>query len=420
MAIMKGTRSIRSSPGGSMIGVEAVAGAKVEVLETQLPWSKIRLLDGSNTEGWVSDAAIDKDVDSLGPLDRDLVARTCVERAASFGSNTYYLMTVAQWRTNVIDIPEDSPSGTGIYGFSREEWRLNKSHPEYGVNYGDETISDWRAQCTLFAIMSAKRQISLAEGLQQQPTIAELFLAQTIGTGAAVDAIKSPGTPLPDILQRASQEAAVEMIDTDNFTGRDKVFLVGADGRELMRDLAPKLQAALDQVRPLVRKQADEFMKTSLELGMLAPANIAQIQYGSTEIPAERRRYAELIATQFAEHGYGAVQQIAAVANAIGESRLNPSASNLAGERSFGLFQLNQNGGVGTGYSEAELTDPEKNIAIMLAEIAKPYQKRARAAFIAAANLYEAVKIFVYEFERPADKQGDTEKRYKIAQRLVA
>lgn len=420
MAVMKGTRSIRNSPGGDMIGVEAVAGTKVKVIETQLPWSKISLLDGSNVEGWVSDAAIDKERESLGPLDRELVARTCVERAASFGSNAFYLMTIAQLRSNVTDLAADSAKGSGVYGFSLNEWQQNKSHAEYGVEYDDTKISDWVAQCTLFAIMSAKRQVALAEKLRQQPTITELFLAQMIGADPTAEVLRSPDTPLQDILQRASQQAAIEKIDTGNITGRDAEFLAGSDGKELLRSLEPKVQAALDQVRPLVRKQVDIFLKALLELGALAPASVAQIQYESSEIPAGRRQYAEMIAKRFAENGYGAVQQIAAVANAIAESRLNPSAANLNGERSFGLFQLNQNGGVGTGHSEAELTDPEKNIAIMLAEIAKPYQRRARAAFISATNLHEAVKIFVYEFERPRDKSGETEKRFKIAQTLVA
>ena len=70
MAVMKQTRMMRDERGGKPLGVKAEAGMKVEIVDdTQLPWTKIRLAAGERTEGWVSDDAIDKTADTLGPLD---------------------------------------------------------------------------------------------------------------------------------------------------------------------------------------------------------------------------------------------------------------------------------------------------------------------------------------------------------------
>jgi hypothetical protein len=70
------------------------------------------------------------------------------------------------------------------------------------------------------------------------------------------------------------------------------------------------------------------------------------------------------------------------------------------------------------GYSVADLQDADKNIAIMLNYILEPHNKAARYKFITTINLAEAVQIFVYKFERPADKAGATTKRIGFAKSI--
>ena len=130
-------------------------------------------------------------------------------------------------------------------------------------------------------------------------------------------------------------------------------------------------------------------------------------------LPANRQ-FAGLILKAFAAAGYGRNQQIAALANAIGESNLNPRAHNTRGEDSVGLFQLNRNGGVGTGHSVERLMDPAFNTERIIAEA------RRFADFKKAADLHTAVDVFVRQVERPRDKPGQVAKRFKIAQALIA
>ncbi|HWL95180.1 MAG TPA: phage tail tip lysozyme, partial [Phycisphaerae bacterium] len=131
-------------------------------------------------------------------------------------------------------------------------------------------------------------------------------------------------------------------------------------------------------------------------------------------VAAGNRQFAGLILKAFAAAGYGRHQQIAALANAIGESNLNPRAHNTQGEDSVGLFQLNRRGGVGTGHTVERLMDPAFNTDRIIAEANR------FPTFKNATTLREAVDVFVRKVERPADKPGQSAKRFKIAQALIA
>lgn len=421
MAVMKQTRMMRDGRGGKPLGVKAEAGMKVEIFDdTQLPWTKIRLATGEKTEGWISDDAIDKTADTLGPLDKDMVARHCVEQASMFGGNAFYLMAVAQLRSNVRETPPVGSSGHGLFAFSAKEWALQGADPGYGIHYSAEDILDWRAQCTLFAIIAAQAQEVLAEALGRPVSMAQLLLSQILGREAAVLAIETPATSRADILAKAASTADQDRRDTEPLCGRDAALLEGETGQQIIERIAGALQDAFEESRPFIASAVERYVAGMLQSSGGVPVSPGAINYASSRIKPAPRKHAEMIAARFAAHGYGTPQQIAAIANAIAESGLDPDASNLKGERSFGLFQLNQNGGVGAGFPDHVLRDPQRNVEIMLAEIAKPYQKANRQAFAATSSLHEAVRIFVHHFERPAEKDKQTEVRYKIAQGLVA
>jgi hypothetical protein len=250
------------------------------------------------------------------------------------------------------------------------------------------------------------------------PSMVQLLFAQTVGLTAATKAFDNVDGSLDQVLATARNSG--DGIDLANLDGRDKDLLVGPTVKDALAVIETKLGQAFNSIEALIDDQVADYMKRLRELTDAPPAQVGDINFNSSKIPRSRVDMAQLIAIKFAERGYGPTQQIAAIANAIGESALNPSKPNLNGERSFGLFQLNQNRGVGYGHSEAELTDPNRNIEIMLDEIQKPYLKASRASFIATQNLQEAVRIFVYDFERPKDKASDTAKRYAIAQTLIA
>lgn len=128
-------------------------------------------------------------------------------------------------------------------------------------------------------------------------------------------------------------------------------------------------------------------------------------------IPADRHQHADLIVRLFAEAGLGKVHQIAALANAIKESTLDPNAEGDNGE-SFGLFQCRRIKGVGKNYTPAQLKDPTFNTQLIIAE-AKKY-----SLFVNATTLRNAVYEFVLNVERPKNPGAAAAERFALAETL--
>jgi hypothetical protein len=133
-----------------------------------------------------------------------------------------------------------------------------------------------------------------------------------------------------------------------------------------------------------------------------------------SSIAVAKRPVAQMIIDKFAAQNFKVFHQAAALANAIAESDLVPTAHATQGENSVGLFQLNIAGGEGAGHTVAELMDPATNIDLTIAAIKKVH------AFVDATNVDDAVTAFVLGFEKPADKPGQIRKRTDIAHGLLA
>lgn len=69
------------------------------------------------------------------------------------------------------------------------------------------------------------------------------------------------------------------------------------------------------------------------------------------------------------------IDPLIALALAKAESGLDPNAGNFKGESSIGLFQLNQAGGQGAGFSREQLSDPQFNASKFLAAHAALYKQ---------------------------------------------
>ena len=87
-------------------------------------------------------------------------------------------------------------------------------------------------------------------------------------------------------------------------------------------------------------------------------------------LPKGREDIARMMVKAFADAAYCKPQQLAALANAIEESNLEPDAVSLP-EQAVGLFQLNMAHGLGHGHTTAELKDPSTNVNLILSEAAK-------------------------------------------------
>jgi len=128
-------------------------------------------------------------------------------------------------------------------------------------------------------------------------------------------------------------------------------------------------------------------------------------------IPAGREDNARTICNLFAEAGYGRIQQIAALANAIRESSLNEKARGDGG-LSIGLFQCHTTRGAGIGHKIADLEKADYNTRVIIS-VARKY-----GSFANTDSLEKAVEIFVVSVERPANQAAEIQLRIKIASDL--
>ncbi|AUT64889.1 hypothetical protein C2L65_35300 [Paraburkholderia terrae] len=128
-----------------------------------------------------------------------------------------------------------------------------------------------------------------------------------------------------------------------------------------------------------------------------------------SSLPPPKQLVAQTIIDAFANAGFGVIQQVAALANAVAESDLQTTARSHPPEDSVGLFQLNRTGGAGKGYTVAQLQDPGTNIGIAIDAMSKI------RAFRSASFLDDAVAVFVRAFERPQNAELEISRRQKIA-----
>jgi len=143
-----------------------------------------------------------------------------------------------------------------------------------------------------------------------------------------------------------------------------------------------------------------------------SPSAFEPVDLNIAALPHGREDIARMIVKAFADGGFGAPQQLAALANAIAESGLDPNAATISSRQEVGLFQLNTATGLGAGHTVAELKDSATNIGLIVSAAQKVDE------FKAAASLEDAVSIFVHKIERPADPAGQTARRLKIAEQI--
>jgi len=373
MATMKSSRNLRkeAKADAETTGVIAGIGAKVQVLEEKDGMTKVKLLATAGTpEGWVSSDAVDKAGEiPVEPIDKIAFAKECWRQALYTGANAHYLAAVAEVRSKTKTGKVDGK--TGPFNFTDAEWDANRKNPgttDPGLAFEFEVgdIDSWRMQCAVFALMAANKTDELTKAAgDKRPSAVDLLIAQS-GLPAATDA-------------------------------RDELIKV--------------LKAALDATRTAMIEAGADLLVDAIS--SVTPTNDASAKINFGKVPAGREEIAKLIVSRFRDAGYGPLQQIAAVANAIAESRLNPNAEvNNALEHSVGLFQLNMTAGLGKGHQASDLKVPANNIDIILNEVKK------HDAFKQAASLRGAVDVFVRQVERPANPGKQVEARLIIAQGL--
>jgi hypothetical protein len=244
----------------------------------------------------------------------------------------------------------------GPFRFTQADWDAKLNDPAFDGSLTSADITDSGMQCIFAAVQTLHAQDSLVQALNRYPSANELYGQWP----------KNPALP--------------------------------GNG----------LQSALDNTRALILPAVQAALAGMDEGPIVGDIDLSSIAAGP------RLDNAKTIVSAFKSAGYATAHQIAALANAVAESNLNAKAVfNTSSEHSVGLFQLNTKSGLGAGHAEVELQDPAKNTDIII--------KKAKSIkeFKAAANLHDAVAIFVRKIEHPANQAGEIIKRFSIAQKFV-
>lgn len=419
MGFMKVSRSLRETPtnDGPFVAI-AGKGQIVEKIGEKDDFVHIRLVDvpGKPT-GWVTASAVEIGVPEQEAIDKEAFIRTCWREAVFFGTNPHYVALVAELRSRVVN--EDDGDYKGLYRLRLAEWMNAKwKGDEFHVSLKESDISDWRKQTTMFSLMTLRAidEFVAANG-KRRPNVQELYLAQIFGQEAAKKLQAGDLTkPLDSILADSDLEEGSQPL-SDVLKRHEKILKVGgvvATVKQAIEQADKALQAALDATRPfLVATGVQVLEGTRDAVGVL---DIGNLNLDASVIPPSRKDIATQIVSAFAAAGFGVHHQATALANAIKESSLNPSASNEVGEHSYGLFQFNIDpGGLGAilGLRKEDLLKADFNINAMVGVA------RNTASFRNAATLSLAMNAFVRDIENPKNKDAEVAVRLGIAEALL-
>lgn len=223
---------------------------------------------------------------------------------------------------------------------------------------------------------------------------------------------KSWGEPLPMNSPTIPVGAVVVLKPTENSDSSGHVtFYVSGDVNTVTCLGGNQSNAVKESTYARSRVTAIRWL--DLSEAPAAPGQVANIKLGS--LTAKQQEMATLIVQKFAAAGFGGLQQIAAVANAMKESSLNPGIrTTTAKEDSVGLFQLNMRGGLGQGHGPDELADPNRNTDLIIAKC------KSVREFGRASSLSDAVAAFVHFVEIPANQDAEIKDRLAKAKSLLA
>ena len=303
-------------------------------------------------------------------IDRSKFAGECVDATVYCGIFSYlhFLVAAAQLRSGISDT--NSGEQIGPFRIIQKDWDAYRSDADFEFNYLTSDINIWEMQPHIAALMVYRAQQRLFNQFNHNPSAVELF--QDIWPQGL------PGSLVNDLTQALASTESLLVPAAKSYFGQD--IPVGATPDPAVPPQTPPSGSV----------------------------NFRRVPNGN-----EGKALAQKILDKFGQSGFASHQQIAALANAIAESGLNPNAHAARGEDSFGLFQLNRKGGLGAGHSVDELVNPDSNIAIVI----KAAQQSK--AFTRAASIEDAVAAFVKDVERPSDILGQTKARINIAHKLV-
>jgi hypothetical protein len=411
MARTKTETDLRETPGGVFI-VSVKLHEQVDILETKDDSVRVRLpkVFGAPV-GFLPKADVEDADAPVPPIDMKEFARECAHQENAFGVSGHYLAAIAQLRSGIVD--GKAADGFGLYRLLMTEWTADWNSKQFDFTFVETDINHWRNQCTLFALMARRALDSYVTAFSTRPTAIDLYLTQLVG----IEALRLlKGNPTMTVKTALVNAGAARMPpgppDPDQLIERHaKILKIGGAPATLQQASA---QAEIALNAALVLTRALFAMVKVMELAKASDETAPGVKVNSSAVPAGRQAIADQIVKAFADAGFGVVQQVAALANAIAESKLDPLAESPAPEKSYGLFQVNTAPvALGAGLTKEQLFDPAFNIAVIIKEAKRSTLKTAK-------SVDEAVKIFVEQVERPLNPEADIAKRREIAAQLTA
>jgi hypothetical protein len=403
-------------------------------------WIKVQL-PNSRSEGWVkmSSGIIVPDP-ARPPLDVEGFVRTALIAEQAFNADpatapnfvfadyVLALAVVESGMTNLGAKPTQSDA-VGPLQITSAQWQDFLDHGKpFSDDFDNRDRPSAQVFCASYRMRADGRAMMATATPPAKITLLDLFHAYLTNSPPGAVAIQAAGATAANASKApdAVIPALTQSLVTDVF-GKVQQLVLGstlpATFGQFTALTTAALDAALQKAFDAIQQNApDQIVATTPPAKSgdpsgpqpgPGPAPSSGLNYKAAGVTqAVFQACGDLIVARFAAAGFGHVQQVAAVANAIGESGLDPKAKSTPPERSFGLFQCNQGGGLGQGFTREQLFDPGTNIAIVIKE-AKRHKD-----FGGAASLSAAVDAFVTFVERPAKPALDIAKRMKIATKL--
>ncbi|MET3613356.1 hypothetical protein ABID16_001661 [Rhizobium aquaticum] len=290
-------------------------------------------------------------------------AEHCVTVACLYGASAHYVMAVAKLRSQLKDDVTDGK--VGPYAWTQAEWDANpdRQNPALGSVYPTDRISKWRAQVSVFTLMTVRQFTALQLKLGQNPSALQLYQAQWPEEGDA----------LVGSLQKACDDTRQAILNA-----LDNQFPDPAQAASQVID-DPKLplsQQAAPPVTLTTRLQRNQWIAYHAAIGAglsdpAARALVANFSGEALHLPADKhfdRKH-----------------------DARGIAQWDPTRSDAIKEH-FGRYP-----------NEMSVED-QTRAAIWEIQTNDAYKETRDALFTPDKTVEEMIKVLVNNYERPRDK----------------
>ena len=187
-------------------------------------------------------------------IDPQSFANQCVTSGLIYGANAHYAMAVAMLRSQLKT--GVNAGKIGPYAWTHAEWNENpdRQNPALGSPYEPDDISDWRAQVSVFTLMTVRQFTVLQLKLGQNPSALQLYQAQWPEEGDA----------LVGSLQKACDDTRQAILDAldDQFPDPAQAASQVIDGPKL-----PLSQQAAPPASLTTRLQRNQWISYHAALG---------------------------------------------------------------------------------------------------------------------------------------------------------